>query len=343
MKPLSASQVELYRRCSRKWAFRYLTNLPKAQFTAATTLGTELHAANEAYNKSGTLPVGHKVNDLFMQGLPYLPKPCRGTSERRFDMVVDGIPYMGFQDWYGRATELDSVLNIPAVADYKTSSDPAKYGLQGKSDFLTHVQPLVYAREATQEEDCVYLRWIYYRTKGKPKTYAISGILAANEVAEQFHTVVQTPAKEIVRLRVLPSFDPNELAPNRAACNDFNTRCEYAAHCREDSVMVANGNDDMLAQLRALCEDDTSEVPGNKPAADPINRTGRRVSSRPPISDRGVFIEAVDPATVKKAETPKPAPQPVQAPAPVSAPKTATAIILEELSEALSRAAKRIS
>jgi hypothetical protein len=344
MKPLSASQVELYKRCNRRWAFKYCTNLPKPPYTPATELGTALHKIAEIYNQTARIPEHETATPLFMAGLPFVPVPKTGWAERRFDAVIDDVSYMGFQDWFGWSHNITGAPEgLPAILDYKTSSDPVKYGLSGKSDFLTHTQPLLYAAVAVKSADNVYMHWIYFRTKGKPKAYAISSVLTKQEVQDQFPLVVGNPAKEIVKLRVLKDLDPNALAPNRAACHDFGITCEYAAHCAADSEKETIDMGNLLEDLQDLCGDDTPaplQVPLT--GVDTINRA-KRVSSRPPQSDRGVHIVAVDPAEVKKVVTQAPVAQPAQQP-PIKQPssKSQLAIILEEIAGALSRAAERI-
>ncbi len=328
MKPLSASQLELFVRCPRRWAFRYRTNLPKRGFTAQTSLGTDLHTANENYLTKGLLPVvDTQVHGLFMQGLPYLPPHAVGESEKKFTMTVDGISFMGYMDWYAPG----------AVYDYKTSSDPVKYGLQGRNDFLTHVQPLMYATFAQQEAESVYMGWIYYKTKGKPKAYRVEALLGRDEILAGFETVVATPARKLVSLNVV---NPNELDANRDACNDYHVRCEYFSHCSQDEVPMAER--DLLADMMALAGDDTSAAP--EPAADPINRT-KRVSTQPPVKHVTIVASAEPiPAPVKTLEqglvdaftAPN---RPDRVSAPTASP---LAIILEELSAALNRAAERI-
>jgi hypothetical protein len=350
MKPLSASQIELFRRCNRRWFFRYCTNLPKPAFNAATSLGTRVHRIAEVYQQTGTvLADDTDALAIFMPMMPHMPHPKTGKAEHRFDFDYEGVAYMGYMDWRGPG----------AVYDYKTSSDPAKYGLQGETCFLTHVQPLIYAQSALLEEkaEAVYLRWIYGKTKGKPKAHKVEATLSSKAVVPQFHTVVQAPAKEIVRLRVLSDLNQSQLVPNRSACYDFGTACEYMAHCQPDAI-ISTGEDDMddgklLLALQDLCGDDTptGQTPAPSPSVDTINRP-RRVSSRPPQTDKGVFLVAMDPAEVKKVISVAPkaeVAQPAQQPAPkqpASKPpvgmRSPTAIILEELSTALARAAERI-
>lgn len=345
MKALSASQVELFTRCQRKWAFRYTTNLPRSSGTFATSLGTEVHKVAEVYQTTGQIVGRPEAIELFKPGLPFMPHPKTGRAESRFDIEILEIPYMGFMDWRGEG----DFNGTPFVVDYKTSSDPAKYGLKGHSDFLTHVQPLLYATTALREAGSyeVYLRWIYFKTKGKPKAYTVESMLNKVELAEAFHRVVHAPAKEIVRLRVLPGLDPNSLAPNRGACHDFNTPCEYAAHCEEDTTGVSMG---LLEDLQSLTGDST-KLPTEAPPADLINRPPRRVSSRPPSENKTIIVE-VDPKTVKKAEPSEPAAKKVVESAeaaprkpserPPATMRSPVGIILEELSVALDRAAKRI-
>lgn len=356
MKALSASQIELHRRCARRWAFRYRTNLPKPPPTAQNALGTAVHAIAEAYNKTGVVaPDKTEALELFRKGLPYMPFPGKGTPEYRFERTIGDIPYMGFMDWRGDSEDIpgEGRVGAPAVLDYKTSSDPEKYGFKGPSDFLTNVQPLLYLQTALEENshDTARAHWVYFKTKGKPKAYAVSALLPRAQVEDAFDRVVHSAAKKIVSLRVL---DPNELEPNRDACFDYRVRCEYADHCKPDAEEIYDMTEpNLLSQLQALMEDDTSstlEIPtGEMPRPPAINRP-KRVSSRPPTEEK-VIVVAVDPGTVKKTEkTVQEVLADVKMPiktdgfiGPASTgPVNPIKVILEELGEALIRASKRV-
>ncbi len=235
MYPVSASQIDKFDTCQRRWGFHYISGI-KEDAGASADLGKEMHGIGEEYLKTGAYPDRlTQAGAMFISGLPYLPPPGSGGVEGKIDFVIAGVRYLGFIDYRGsRVPGFDPDQIV--VLDHKSSSDPKKYGLWTKAAFLMNPQALIYAtHEVTvNEAPDAHMRWLYYWSKTKSgsrqRCEPSDVVLLKSELEDVFEPVVHNKAKEIVRLKVLAP-DPNELEPNADACYKYNKPCPYMSVC----------------------------------------------------------------------------------------------------------------
>lgn len=203
----SASQVETWLGCHRKWAWRRIAEVPQPQADSAA-VGDSVHKQLETYEQGGDLDFtevvhGVRIADVAQSGLHLLPDPKHIRPEwveRSFRFTSPG----GFV-WNGRkdlslpdGAALPEVegeptvpLGAPVVLDHKSTSGIrwAKTAATLKWD----VQGNLYAYEATHHAHCLQhkdcqdhpelgaacarsdppqaadLVWTYYQTKGAKK------------------------------------------------------------------------------------------------------------------------------------------------------------------------------
>lgn len=336
---ISASAISLFKRCQRRALFKYneQVHVPE-QETEALRIGKEGHAILEAYHQDGTAPPNSPLGELCRKGLAHLPPPRTGQAEGKFEIIIGGVPYLGYVD-----LSLDDHTAIPgtvhegrravAVVDYKFSKSPEKYGIVSPEDFLNDPQALLYAAHAMvqQQVDLCYLRWVKFKTQGQPKAYPVSRLVTRKEVSEAFRRVVHPYAQELVQLR-LDKRDPNTVAPNRDACHDHFTPCPYLAYCNPDPVEVDVSND-LLGMLEGLMSAPSAPVSATAPTEPP-----------PPPAAINPPKDPFANVQVTKA----PASLDLTSPPPPNYPKeltnpSAVKVLLEELGEAFTRAAKRVA
>ena len=272
--PLSPSSVSLFRTCPRKWAFRYLTDLPRSEHPSAA-LGTRVHAIAEAYIKHGTPPdeeetftyydARHKKDrtkypgQIFLAGMHMLPIPGKvaAVCEEPVEFSTGASDWTGYIDLQYRDPD-----GVWVVQDHKTTSD-LKYRLRslpfkenGEDKWLGHdPQALIYAAWAILKgEPRVRLKWSYFETRnmyGRHRTALETLDLDPRctphvEVLDQ----IERQAGKQVKLLVLQP-EPNDLPAQPGACHKFGG-CEHRERCNVhpfDSEESQEMIDDKIAAL----------------------------------------------------------------------------------------------
>jgi hypothetical protein len=181
--PYSASQVATFRECPRKWFFGSILKLPRPS-TGATELGSNCHAAWEAYLQHGPRslpPKGSKIRKIVDATLRYLPLPGCSEVERdeRLDSPfgigtarIDGLVLR--PEDFPQASVPGAAAGVPLVFDHKTTSklDYAKTPLDllgdGSRACPGDAQAVLYgvvARLLRPDATDVDLFWSYVSTK----------------------------------------------------------------------------------------------------------------------------------------------------------------------------------
>ena len=266
MKPVSASQVGTYRQCPRRWWYESVLGR-RSPPTESMLAGTKLHAILENYLRHGTWPAAPewitiwnpartKSRDvelvaLAKLGLPHLPPAGVATVEGRFTYHVGGVDYLGFIDLHHRA---EGVL---VLQDHKTSSDPRKYGLHERADYLNDPQTLLYARYLldTQGDYSLCVQWIYYATKGKPRVVTTPVLLTRAEVEAAFVNVVHKPATEMVQIRK-KGVDGPPPPRNTDSCYSYGQPCPHMAYCKP-----LDGDNEDMSSFDDFFADETPKAP----------------------------------------------------------------------------------
>ena len=242
---ISASQVETWNDCPRKWAFDKVDNVPRIE-TPAAALGTKVHAILEKgilrYVYSGSTdgfdwisderagPIAGRMSSLAPLAAIRAALPVFGTvSEHEFTMRFPGVRVTGkvdFLAWY----PLERVIEI---GDFKTTRSIGKYA----KDLTADVQAATYAAHAARYlpkvgGGSVRLRWVYGQTEGSK-----TDTLLHSPDPEQSHKVflrVLRAAGEIALAR--RTFRTAREYPARfEACGKFGG-CSYRTICGHTCV-----------------------------------------------------------------------------------------------------------
>lgn len=112
----SASQIQTYMSCSRKWWLKKIAGLDDSG-SASTALGTEVHANIEAFLK-GEGPLDHRLLSLNTFVPAVKASGHRLLIEHEFRALMDA-PVVGYID----LVVVDEVNKIVHVWDHKTSKD----------------------------------------------------------------------------------------------------------------------------------------------------------------------------------------------------------------------------
>lgn len=231
----SASQINKYRECSRKWAWRYIAGLPDPAGPAAA-LGTECDDTQlQPYLRDGRpFDLSRPSGEIVEAGRHLLPEPkaCGLEVQKHFIIpspTSSGFSFQGYLDLWlpgGGMPEIEGA--VPVVADFKTTGN-WKYAKTAEH-LKTDVQAQLYATWAMWSTGArvIDLVWIYFATKPPRKAKRTHLRVLSDDVADQFLAINATAAEmHDVWLNVS---DPCELPPNTDACESFGG-CPYRANC----------------------------------------------------------------------------------------------------------------
>ena len=257
---LSATELETFASCRRKWGYHYLDGL-KPHPSKAALFGSEVHKLLENYLINNQIDYGTHAARVASPGLDYLPKNLKATQvEKPFFFTNNGHIFHGFIDFYdhvGSQTWL--------IGDHKTTSD-FKNALSPES-LKKNIQAGVYAQWAFQElgADTVKLKWVYYRTKGAPLARVVETEIKKHEATSNFETHLRIAAdiKETLEKRT----KTNELPKNLDACFKYG-RCPFYAQCKrspETATITAKTHTTINCEVKESNLSSLSDPKPNRP------------------------------------------------------------------------------
>ena len=240
---VSPTQVDMFRRCPRKWFNAYILGL-KAPPSAAMQLGSAVHNLLETYLKMGVHPLGgpgKAQNGLSPPGglaqnvaafgidAGLVPRPGTVTVEGRVQILGAPLPMVGIIDVVDPA---DPDTGI-AIHDHKTSSGKGR--LKTPAELAADVQMLSYGHHGLTVLDTdaprIRLRHIYYGTPGKRG--------AKRRWSDERETVVSRARIEegwegiclsVSQMIEVAKLEEPGVEQNPQACTDY-SGCEYNQRC----------------------------------------------------------------------------------------------------------------
>ncbi len=226
---VSASEIELYDLCPRKWAFVYIEGKrPPPNESAA--LGTRVHAILQWWLKDGKAPdLLTNEGEIAASGLHLLPPPRTPTlvTEEQFSFTSRRAWYTGYKDF--RYRDANGLLH---VGDHKTTK--AFTWAKTTDEILCHPQALIYAVDEffkNPQDEILSLDWVYYKTTGSRKAEPRFQIVAKQTVAEMFFEHVDPVAGHITLLHDSPpGTSALDFPPDFRACDAFGG-CAFLSIC----------------------------------------------------------------------------------------------------------------
>lgn len=266
----SASQLEAYIDCPRKWGWDKIDGIRRGD-TAATKLGTAVHNQLEQYLKGGGLDfTGDHHAALLAQGAtPFLPPPkAPGLAVEAEDLKFASPTYGHV--WTGR---IDWFLHEPGkltIGDHKTSSSIAKWA---KSTIVLRrdVQANIYAKYGLilrPELGEIELQWTYIQTRDARLVEPRKLTVTRAEIEERFAEIDAT-ANGITDARQGIQ-TAKDLPYNSDACDKYGG-CAYQHLCNLSplvqlrSFMSNNPGNDFLAKMQALSGQPAATQQGQAP------------------------------------------------------------------------------
>jgi hypothetical protein len=260
---ISPSQIATSRQCRRRWWFEKVKGLTSPG-TAATVLGSTLHAVVEGYLLSmneeqlaahiqKSVPTTTAANIKQAKRLlavaivnAVLPRPGQGLVEK--EMLIPFPPMKG--GLMGRLDHVDlSNVDEPVVTDHKTTSDPAF--AKTEEALRNDPQAILYAQWALMQcpdAPRVRVKYIYYLTRGGDRVWTVDIVLTREEVLTAFREISEEISEMVA---AYGEDDPGKLPFKMSSCNSYGRPCpaigQCPAHVEPDAPPTSG-----LARLRAL-------------------------------------------------------------------------------------------
>lgn len=221
---LSASQIQTFVDCPRKWGFTYLQGL-KLPAGPAAELGSKTHEVLAEYLSTGRPPsLKTPIGSIALAGIPYLPTPKKADVEEYFEFKTDCSTYRGYIDFAYSDNGLQVVGDHKTTAGFRFSKSP--------SDLLSDIQAHIYARYMMLKKKCdeVKLKWVYYKTKGRPQAKCVEIILTRKSSDAYFEELEKTSEQIQEKYKNKP--DIQTIKPNLKSCFRYGP-CQFLGKCQQ--------------------------------------------------------------------------------------------------------------
>lgn len=229
---LSATELETFAMCRRKWGFNYLDNI-KPPPSKAAELGSSVHHVLQKYLINNSINYQTQEGRIASAGLHYLPKKLPDANVERsiFFMHYDNI-FHGYIDFYENIGSQKWL-----IGDHKTCSSFST--ALSPEALKTNIQANIYAQWAFQElgAEEVKLNWVYYRTKGKPEARLVETEIKKSEATSFFEHPLKI-ASDIMQI-VKEKPESLSLPKNIEACFKYGP-CPFMSSCRANKKPEAN-------------------------------------------------------------------------------------------------------
>lgn len=324
---ISASQIETFRLCKRKWAFQKIDKLPSPQSPAAA-LGEEAHKHREAWLIAGTPPPADtRAGKLALAGLEQLPPPGIAEVEKSLWLSVkDGtntVEVSGRIDFFLRNAEPQKTWGengIPLIGDHKTTAGEE---WMKSAEVLTGGDPqgAIYGRYALEQTGAgaVDLLWAYMIKGSSPRSAQVRARMSKTQVDEQFGRVISDSRDMLVILN--QGVVGKEVEPTTTACEayggcPFRDVCPITNQQKIGALMAQGALQDILKLANAAPAASPVAAPVPVPTAPVLSLAGLGVSTAPAAltspqaAVASVFattpapLPAAPPAAVQSAQAP---------------------------------------
>ena len=256
---VSASAIQCFEDCEKKFFDKYVLK-EREPGTDATDLGGEIHDLLENYVENGTpIDTSTKAGMIASGAIPYIPLPktegigCEVTLDDLPLKEACVLPFKGFIDL------LDTREDVIVLTDYKTSSNPKKYG-KTAAQLKTNTQMVIYAKHVFDNYDCekIVLRHIYLQTKGKNYTAPVEVIVTKNEIDRFFDSKIRPIIKDMKEASLKKA---SEQSKNFSFCFSFGAICPSINTCKSENrkVVISDEMEDLLKALNTPCIDEDED------------------------------------------------------------------------------------
>ncbi len=281
---LSASQIDTFDSCERKWAWKYIARVKTPQHTSAA-LGTEIDDTQlQPFLREGRpLDFSRKSGEIAQSIVQWIPpqgscgKGGVGTVQQQFVIPSPtytggahcGVGYLGYTDLWmpnGGLPGLDPLEDgsvPPVVVDFKSTGD-LKWA-QTTDSLRTNTQSVTYAFWAAYatRKPVIDLVWLYMRTKGARQGKRVHLRVNVEDAAREFLKIDERAQRIHALKKTLleRDADPLSLPPTTSHCHlyggcPYQDRCNLGPGDRADSYAANDrrrrGVEDMNVETSGL-------------------------------------------------------------------------------------------
>jgi hypothetical protein len=226
---LSASQLRTAKHTLRKWGWGKIDGIKFPQ-KPGQLVGSACHEVGESWLKYGTIPNESQIIEIprgkrypgriIKAGIRHLPPPRTALVEQKFYLLIDGLYIVGYIDFW--------VPPLSLVGDHKTTTD-FQWALTPE-ELAQDEQGVIYglASMAWQQNTEAFLKWVYYKTHGPPRTKVVEARITLDEALARMVPIVEL-GHQLVELRGLLT-TAKEIPPCSDHCGDYGG-CEFLDHC----------------------------------------------------------------------------------------------------------------
>ncbi len=231
---VSASQLEEFRRCPRRWYEAYVLK-NKMPPSASMEKGTLIHAELEHYMDTGEIRPSDYA-DFVKVGAPFLPVPKTPNIETEIEIRMPTVE--GGPEWLGYIDLFDYSNDLVCILDHKTTSD-FRY-CKSPEELALNTQMISYAYWAMSRPDIkrdeVHVAHVYYRTRGKACARRADAFLKKEHVYAQWELIL-ADVRLMMEWAAREPKKSDALPPNTASCGLYGG-CPYRSLCGLDSQKV---------------------------------------------------------------------------------------------------------
>lgn len=236
---LSASSINTFRICPRKWWFKYVAG-EKETVGKGAVRGQEGHKRIEHYLTTGE----NVLDNLERKAMSFMPDPAKPFFPFAVelgitigDLYLQDIPLVG---------SIDLIVFLPGVADitdwkFKKSIDTYGASAEELTDSSTEagLQTVAYARFAVdQGYDNVIVRHVTFQTQGRAEVVATAGHMTRDQVIEQWARAESiVPAiKEVAKKK---SWKDVDISCRKEGACEMYRGCQFAGRCFDPLAQMA--------------------------------------------------------------------------------------------------------
>jgi hypothetical protein len=246
---LSATEIETFGTCQRKWGYQYLDGI-RPPPSKATKLGSAVHLVLQDYLTGNRIDDKTEEGRIASAGLSLLPQALPKTNvERPIFFKHDENIFHGYIDFYEQIGSQSWLIgDHKTCSSFRTALTPEQ--------LKTNIQANIYAQWAFKElgAETVKLHWIYYRTKGKPEARLVEAEIKKHESLTLFKHPSRIASDIMAVVKKRP--DSLDLPKNKDACFKYGP-CPFLSSCRANKKPEA----DRRVQIKENLSLNTSNAP----------------------------------------------------------------------------------
>jgi len=292
---ISASHVETFRLCNRKWGIDKIDKVPQPG-SKYTQFGTDLHKIAEDYLRDGKPPEPtDPIAKIALAGKRYWPQPGTAEVEKFFRWDDGKLTVLGYMDIYQERAASTLVADHKSTGDFRWIKAPDQLSRNVQANIYAYMA--LVGREWGDTPPQLDLQWIYY-LRSRPQSRKVQlrvlqdgsdfdalpadkgvrpehyGYVTVDHVLEQWEGIYED-GRKMTELR-MSGAKGVELEPNFAGCSAYGG-CPYREkQCRPTSAdylrsaMEQQSIADKMAKMKARLKSDSKpaeEVAAAAPAA----------------------------------------------------------------------------